>query len=110
MLSVRCFDAVPYEKIEALCSFLQAENVGNFQSLQRMFGDGSCATECSKKMKTDIAASRIIAWNCFIETIFSISGISYDPQLEDVDIQFHASCVYIIAFVRDWRRKNFVRI
>ena len=60
-----------------------------------MFGDGSCATECSKKMKTDIAASRIIAWNCFIETIFSISGISYDPQLEDVDIQFHASCVYI---------------
>ena len=56
-------------------------------------------------MKTDIAASRIIAWNCFIETIFSISGISYDPQLEDVDIQFHASCVYIIAFVGDWRRR-----
>ena len=25
------------EKIEALCSFLQAENLGNFQSLQRMF-------------------------------------------------------------------------
>ncbi len=37
VLSVRCFDAVPYEKIEALCSFLQAENVGNFQSLQKSF-------------------------------------------------------------------------
>ena len=33
------------DKIEALCSFLQAENLGNFQSLQRMFGDGSRATE-----------------------------------------------------------------
>ena len=31
-------------KIEALCSFLQAENLGNFQSLQRMFGDGPCVT------------------------------------------------------------------
>ena len=49
VLSVRCFDAVPYEKIEALCSFLQAENVGNFQSLQRMFGDGSCATKAISK-------------------------------------------------------------
>ena len=31
-------------KIEALCSFLKAENVGNFQSLQKSFEEGSCAT------------------------------------------------------------------
>ena len=46
-------------------------------------------------VEVDIAASCIIAWNCLVETIFTISGTSYDPQLEDVDIQFHASCMYI---------------
>ena len=33
-----------------------------------------------------------------MNTILCISGISYDPQLEDVDIQFHVSCVYIIMY------------
>ena len=39
-------------------------------------------------------------------TILTISGNSDDPHLEDADIQFHASCVYIImyAFVWNWRR------
>jgi hypothetical protein len=50
-------------------------------------------------MKTDIAASRIIAWNCLIGTILLFQGDSQGLQLEDADIQFHASCVYIIAFV-----------
>ena len=31
---VQRFGAVPYRQIEALCSFLQGENVRNFQSLQ----------------------------------------------------------------------------
>ena len=105
MLSVRCFDAVPYEKIEALCSFLQAENVGNFQSLQRMFGDGSCATECSKKMKTDIAASRIIAWNCFIETILFVWEILRAFSLK---MWIYSSTllvyIYVMTFVGDWWR------
>ena len=55
--------------------------------------------------------------NCvelLLSTILCISGISYDPQLEDVDIQFHASCVNIImyAFVGDWQRwtKDFLII
>ena len=34
-------------KIEALCSFLQGENVGNFQSLQKSFEEGSCATRAT---------------------------------------------------------------
>ena len=93
-------------KIEALCSFLQAENVGNFQSLQKSFEKARVPNGHTQiHTKTDIAASRIIAWNCLMNTILCISGISYDPQLEDVDIQFHASCVYIIAFVGDWRRR-----
>ena len=33
-----------------------------------------------------------------MNTILCISGISYDPQLEDVDIQFHASCIYICNY------------
>ena len=46
-------------KIEALCSFLQAENLGNFQPLQRMFGEARYR-DALKQIKTDIAASRIM--------------------------------------------------
>jgi len=39
MTSVHCGASASWliGKIEALCSFLQAENVGNFQSLQKSF-------------------------------------------------------------------------
>ena len=39
---------------------------------------------------------------------FSDSGTSYDPRLEDVDIQFHASlCVYK-CLCWDWQRTLFM--
>ena len=48
-------------KIEALCSFLQGENVGNFQSLQKSFEEGSCATLAYtlNRKKLSISASRL---------------------------------------------------
>ena len=47
-------------KIEALCSFLQAENVGNFQSLQNVLSGLCTHTVTLEKRKVGISASRVL--------------------------------------------------
>ena len=110
VLSVRHLCRALLDIIEALCSFLQAENVGNFQSLRKSFENARVPNGHTQIHKDGHSGFTHLRGTAFIETILCISGISYDPQLEDVDIQFHASRVYIImyAFVGDWRRCTMV--
>ena len=99
MAACRPFTAVPWHrgllvKIEALCSFLQGENVGNFQSLQKSFEEGSCATLATLESKEDLHISfTLVRGTEHDNTSYFDSGTSYDPRLEDADIQFHASFV-----------------
>ena len=75
---------------EALCSFLQGENVRNFQNYRilRKF----VSHELHEVREDEHSGFTYYAWNCLL-TIFFFSGNSDDPHLEDVDIQFHASFV-----------------
>ena len=89
-----CWDAPwgvkTFWKIEALCSFLQGENVRNFQSLQILRRLGA------KQSYSNSRRGHSGFTRCCVELLknhLCYSGNSDDPHLEDVDIQFHASCV-----------------
>ena len=43
---------VTYRKIEALCSFLQGENLGNFQSLQKCLRRLACQQKASRNKRS----------------------------------------------------------
>ena len=80
-----------YGKIEALCSFLQGENVRNFQSLQNFWG-GSRAQPYLNSRRGHSGFMR-----CCVERLKNHlyhSGNFDDPYLEDADIQFRAWTIW----------------
>ena len=105
---VRCFCAVPYWLNRSVMLFLARWKPEKFSILQKF--EKACVLLAITRIREDEHSG--FTHYC-VELLYIPSflfGRFSGPHLEDVDIQFHVSCVYIIAFVRDWRRKNFVRI
>jgi len=65
--------------------------------LQKSFEEGSCATLATLESKEDLHISfTLVRGTEHDNTSYFDSGTSYDPRLEDADIQFHAS--FVLSF------------
>ena len=88
-------------KIEALCSFLQGGNLRNFNHCKECLETARVLQRCSKTNEDGHSGFTHYCVELLFEHHLICLGNSQGPHLEDVDIQFHASCVNIIAFVWD---------